>query len=321
MIDRVRKAFVLGAGLGTRFRPLTNVLPKPLSPIFGKALITFALDHLCQAGIEKFWVNTHRLTERFSQQFPNREYHGIPLDLVHEPDLLETGGGIKNLEHQIGEEPFIVYSGDVLTDLPLERLIEEHFSKRNDVTLALRTTGLSTSIHWQPETGRVVDLARTSASGEPGKFDFAGISIWNPSVFSRIPSATKISFIPIIVEWMKSGGIVGGVVLEESCWFNIASRKEYLAAHQIIAQQRWVPDYLRGSDWPVKIDSTAQISSEAKVEGGSYVGAQCRIEADVLLEDSILFPGSCVSSNARLKSCIVAGVNVDPGTYLETDFV
>ncbi len=70
MIPRVRKAFVLGAGLGTRLRPLTNVLPKPLLPIFGKPLITFALDHLRQIGIEQFWVNTHHLPEKFSAAFP-----------------------------------------------------------------------------------------------------------------------------------------------------------------------------------------------------------------------------------------------------------
>jgi mannose-1-phosphate guanylyltransferase len=321
MIHRVRKAFVLGAGLGTRLRPLTNLLPKPLLPIFGKPLITFALDHLRQSDIEKIWVNTHHLPDKFSEQFPNREYCGTPLELVHEPDLRETGGGIKNLERRIGDEPFIVYSGDILTDLPLERLVEEHFSKRNDVTLALRTTGLSRSIQWRPETGRVVDLLGALGSGEPGKFDFAGISVWNPSVFSRIPSATKISFIPIIIEWMKSGGVVGGVVLEESHWFNLGSTKEYLAAHQVIAHTRWVPDYLRGRQWPVKIDPAARVSSQAKVEGGSYVGARCRIEADALLEDSILFPGSYVSSNTRLKSCIVTGVKVDPGSYLETNFV
>ena len=70
MIHRVRKAFVLGAGLGIRLRPLTNLVPKPLLPIFGKPLITFALDHLRQAGIEKFWVNSHHLPEKFSAQFP-----------------------------------------------------------------------------------------------------------------------------------------------------------------------------------------------------------------------------------------------------------
>jgi mannose-1-phosphate guanylyltransferase len=321
MIHRVRKAFVLGAGLGIRLRPLTNLLPKPLLPIFGKPLITFALDHLRQIGIDKFWVNSHRLPEKFSAQFPDHEYNGTPLELVHEDYLLETGGGIKNIEHRIGDEAFIVYSGDILTDLPVERLVEEHCSKRNDVTLALRTTGFSTSIHWCRETGQVVDLLGALGSGESGEYDFAGISVWNPSVFSRIPPATRISFIPIIVEWMRSGGKIGGVPLEESRWFNLGSRKEYLSAHRIIAQERWVPDYLRAGSWPIQVDPSAQISPESKVEGGSSVGARCHIEGDVLLEDSILFPGSFVPRGTTLRSCIVAGVSIDPGAYLETDFV
>ena len=79
MISRVRKAFVLGAGLGTRLRPLTNLVPKPLLPIYGKPLITFALDHLRQAGIEKFWVNSHHLPAKLAAHFPENEYnHGTP---------------------------------------------------------------------------------------------------------------------------------------------------------------------------------------------------------------------------------------------------
>jgi mannose-1-phosphate guanylyltransferase len=321
MIHRVRKAFVLGAGLGSRLRPLTNLLPKPLLPIYGKPLITFALDHLRQAGIEKFWVNSHHLPEKFSTVFPENEYHGIPLEVVHEVDLLETGGGIKNIEDRIGNEAFIVYSGDILTDLPVDRIVEEHCSKHNDVTLALRTTGFSTRIHWRRETGRIVDLLGTPGYGEPGQFDFAGISVWNPSVFSRIPRATKVSFIPVIDEWMKSGGKIGGIPLEESRWFNLGSRKEYLSVHRTIAQERWAPDYLRGSSWPMQADPSAQISPESRVEGGSYVGARCKIEGDVLLEDSILFPGSSVPRGTTLRSCIVAGVRINPGSYQETDFV
>ncbi len=321
MIHRVRKAFVLGAGLGTRLRPLTNLVPKPLLPIFGKPLITFALDHLRQAGIERFWVNSHHLPAKFAAHFPENEYHGTPLELVHEADLLETGGAIKNIEHRIGDEPFIVYSGDILTDLAIDRLVEEHCSKDNDVTLALRITGFSTSVHWCRETGRVVDLLGALGSGETGEFDFAGISVWNPSVFSRIPRAVRISFIPILIEWMKSGGKIGGLPLEESRWFNLGSRKEYLFAHRIIAQERWVPEYLRGSSWPLQADPSARISPESKVEGASYVGARSTIERDVLLEDSILFPGSLIPRGTTLRSCVVAGVRIDPGTYLETDFV
>jgi mannose-1-phosphate guanylyltransferase len=321
MIHRARKAFVLRAGLGTRLRPLTNLLPKPLLPIYGKPLITFALDHLLSAGIKKFWINTHHLPAKFSELFPEGEYGGAPLELVHEPEILETGGAIKNLEDRIGEEAFVVYSGDLLTDLPVDRLLEEHCSKQNDVTMALRTTGFSKNIRWCSETGRVVDLLGALGSGEPAEYDFAGVSVWNPSVFSRIPRNTRMSFIPIIIEWMKSGGKIGGVATEENRWFNLGSRKEYLSAHRIIAEERWVPDYLGEGGWPIPVDFSAQISPQSRVEGASYVGARCVVEPDVFLQDSILFPGSIVSRGTILRSCIVGGVRVDPGNHLDTDFV
>jgi mannose-1-phosphate guanylyltransferase len=321
MIARVRKAFVLGAGLGTRLRPLTNVLPKPLLPVFGKPLITFALDHLRQVGIEKFWINTHHLPEKFSSIFPTSEYNGAHLELVFEQNLLETGGGMKNLEQQIGDEVFIVYSGDILTDVPVDRLIKEHFSRRHDVTLALRSSGLSTSISWCRESGRVVDLLGALGSGKPGEYDFAGISVWNSSVFSRIPKATKISFVPIIVEWLKSGGRIGGVDLEENRWFNIGSRADYLRVHQIIVNECWAPAYLRGGDWPTQVELSAKIAPESRIEGGSYVGNGCSIEADVLLENSVLFPASFISQGTTLRSCIVGGVGVARGTYQQQDFV
>src|SRR5471030_603562 len=132
----ITQAFVLGAGLGTRLRPLTNDLPKPLIPIFQKSLITFALDHLCGVGVESFVINTHHLGAQFENLFGDGTYAGHPIRLVHEPDLLGKGGGIKNVEARLRDEPFIVYSGDLLTDFDLATLIEEHFRAGNDVTLA-----------------------------------------------------------------------------------------------------------------------------------------------------------------------------------------
>ena len=70
----IKQAFVLGAGLGTRLRPLTDEMPKPLVPIFQKPLITFAFDHLIEAGITKFFVNTHHQPEKFAGTFPEKTY-------------------------------------------------------------------------------------------------------------------------------------------------------------------------------------------------------------------------------------------------------
>jgi mannose-1-phosphate guanylyltransferase len=321
MTRQVRKAFVLGAGFGTRLRPLTNLLPKPLLPVFGKPLITFAFEHLLQVGIEQILVNTHHLPEKFAAYFSETEYRGASLEFVHEPVLLGTGGGLKNLEDRIGQEPLIVYSGDILTDVAVEHLIEEHFLKENDVTLALRTTNFAKVIHWDSNTGRVLDIKGSMGSGIEAELDFANISIWNATVFSRIPARTEISFVPILIEWMKSGGKIGGVALEEGGWFNIGSRKDYISAHKIIAAGRWLPKYMRARSWPLIVDPTARISPRSKIAGGSYIGAGSCVEEQVLLEDSILFPDSVVASGTTLNSCVVAGGKVGPGHFLETVFV
>jgi NDP-sugar pyrophosphorylase family protein len=194
----ITQAFVLGAGLGTRLRPLTDDLPKPLVPIFQKPLITFALDHLIGIGIESFVINTHRLPEQFANAFADQTYRDRPVRLAHEPELLGTGGGIKNIEPYLESAPFIVYSGDVLTDIDLQPLIDEHFRGGNDVTLALRHTGLGRDVALGD--GRVLDIG--NKYGHPGNYDFANVSVWSPKIFERIPARTKISFVPIVTKWM-----------------------------------------------------------------------------------------------------------------------
>ena len=190
-------AFVLGAGLGTRLRPLTDDLPKPLVPIIQKPLLTFALDQLAAAGVQRFVINTHHLPEAFEKLFASGNYRGRPVQLSHEPILLETGGGIKNAEALIRHAPFVVYSGDVLTDLPLAPLFEEHLARGNHVTLALRETGLAAQVAFRD--GEVLDIG--SRLGHPGHLDYANVSIWSPSAFARFSLGEKISFIPVLVDW------------------------------------------------------------------------------------------------------------------------
>src|SRR6266581_4188266 len=179
----ITQAFVLGAGLGTRLRPLTDDLPKPLVPIFQKPLITFAFDHLIDLGVSRFVINTHRLPVLFENFFGENSYAGQSITLIHEPDLLETGGGIKNAERYLGIDPFITYSADILTDVNLQPLIDEHFRRGNDVTLALRHTGLAAAVALRDH--RVVDIS--NRYGVAGNFDFANIAVWNSAIFQRIP--------------------------------------------------------------------------------------------------------------------------------------
>ena len=314
-MKEIIQAFVLAAGLGKRLRPLTDELPKPLIPIFQKPLITFALDHLVATGMNRFVINTHLHPESFQNFFTTGEYAGFPVLLVHEPDLLETGGGIKNVEAQLGSDPFLTYSGDILTDVNLEPLIDEHFRRGNDVTLALRQTGLASAVSLRDH--QIVDIA--NRYGIAGNFDFANIAVWNPAIFQRIPPHKKVSFIPIVADWIGQGGRIGGVVLDDGHWFNIGSRKEYLEVHRTIADQKWKPRYVNAPGWPEHTAKSAIIDPSAKVRGCSVIGEHCHVGAEATLEDTILWPDAEIASQSRLEACIVRSRKKVSGLHRNID--
>jgi mannose-1-phosphate guanylyltransferase len=321
MVPRVRTAFVLGAGLGTRLRPLTNVIPKPLLPIFGKRLVTFALDHLIASGVERFVINTHHLSEQFADFFSDGSYRSKKVALIYEPNLLETGGGILNAAALFGQEPFLVYSGDILTDIDLGALTDFHFQSGSMVTLALRHTGLSTDLSFDPTTNRVLDIRGQLGSGLPGSVDFANVSVWNPEMIRKIPAGRKISFVPVLAEAIRDRDQISGVVLDGDRWFNIGSREEYLGIHRTIATSRWRPSYLTEANWPTTIADSAVVSEGVDIAGACWIGPESRIEPGTYLRDVVVWPHSMVRSGAHLSECVVAGVEVGPGTFCRTDFV
>src|SRR5437660_10167453 len=94
-MNTITQAFVLAAGRGTRLRPLTDDLPKPLIPIFQKPLITFALDHLIAAGVQSFVINTHRLPNLFHEFFSGNGYHADSVKTTTESELIIYAGGMK----------------------------------------------------------------------------------------------------------------------------------------------------------------------------------------------------------------------------------
>jgi mannose-1-phosphate guanylyltransferase len=311
----IAQAFVLGAGLGTRLRPLTEDLPKPFIPVFQKPLITFVLDHLIAAGVKSFVVNTHHRPEKFREFFLGGSYRGHPVELVHEPEILGTGGGIKNVERFFKEELFISYSGDIVTDIDLQALIDEHFRAGNEATLALRETHLGRDVALK--ANRVVDI--TNRYGHEGRYDFAGVCVWTRAVFERIRPAEHVSYIPILAEWIGDGGKIGGVVLKEGKWFNIGSRREYLAVHRAIANENWKPAYVAETDWPIHIAPDARIDSTARLSGFYSIGAGCGIGPGATIENTILWPGAQIASRSHLRNCIVRSQRKAQGDLSDTD--
>ena len=309
--------------MGVRLRPLTDALPKPLFPVFGKPIITFVLEHLREAGVSAVAINTHHLAHHFDRLFPDRSHAGLSVQFFHEPVLLETGGGMKNVEAWVGDEPFLTCSGDLVCDLDIRSLTEWHFEDANDATLALRNTGLSTAVAYDPESRRVVDIAGALGASAPGNYDFAGISVWNPTVFGRIQAGLRRSMGSVLIDWLRAGARIGGAVLDRNRWFNIGSLKEYFTIHDVVRREAWSPSYLAGEapPWPCYLHSSATVAPGAVITGCSWIGAGCLVESNVTLENSFLWPGSRVRPNTKLIDCVVAGAEIGPGTFRDKDFL
>lgn len=315
----IRQAFVLGAGLGTRLRPLTEQLPKPLVPIFQKPLITFAFDHLIDAGCEKFCINTHHQPQCFEEIFPEKFYRGRALRFRHEPVLLETAGGIANVADLLGEEPFFVYNADILSDLPLAPLLEEHVRADNIVTLALRSTAGPRHISFDRERGRITDIRNMLGTGRPEEFVFTGIYAVQPEFLSWLEPGVKRSVIPAFLEMIRRGAKLGGVVVDEGHWWDVGTRAAYMKLHRdlpgIPFPRHPVPDKC----WRASVHASAQIADGAKVCGSSVIGAGVMVGPGAILENTIAWPQAQIASRSDLRGCIVRSGQKAEGTLRDVD--
>ena len=225
---KIKTAFILGAGLGTRLRPLTENTPKPLLEIGGRPIITYAMEHLRSICIKRFIINTHHCAEKYTEAFPKNNWKGIPITFRHEPVLLDTAGGIKNIEDLIADdERIIVYNGDIITNLPLEPLIKKHFELKTSVTLALRSTGPLLNVNVD-ENCFVCDMRHTLKNPGIKSYLFVGIYIVEKDFLKRLKAGKIESIVSPLIEMIKeSPHSVGGVVIDDGYWYDIGTLDEY----------------------------------------------------------------------------------------------
>jgi mannose-1-phosphate guanylyltransferase len=223
-----KTAFILGAGLGTRLMPLTEHCPKPLLDIGGRPVITYAMDHLLNAGVDRFIVNTHHCPEEYLKKFPNRKWREAPIFFRHESTLLDTAGGLKNIEDLLEDDQTILcYNGDVIANFPLQDLLKFHTRVQSESSLVLRSNGplLNVDIDDRDE---ICDIRGVLNRPGARKCSFTGIYALETSLLDFIEPGKIESIVPVFIRRIREKpGSITGILIDEGEWQDIGSTETY----------------------------------------------------------------------------------------------
>lgn len=222
-------AFILGAGLGTRLRPLTENCPKPLLPIAHQPMVMPALEKLLKAGVKRFIINTHHCPEAWQAAFPEGKIGSATLEFVHEPTLLETGGGLANIARLLKPEDanLIIWNGDILSDCDIKKAFEHHVSNGAEATLVVREKGPNKNVRITDE-GLVTDLRDRLGKTDPA-YQYTGICIATQAFAQSVPATIESLVEHFLRRLQENPQAIQGFLDFSAEWNDLGTVEEYLA--------------------------------------------------------------------------------------------
>jgi len=222
------KAMILAAGFGTRLLPYTEHTPKAMFPIDGQPNIDRTIRYLIDGGCAAILINTHHLHNQI-EAFVAAGKYSIPVQTRYEPEILGTGGGIKNAADFFGRQPFVVLNSDIITDIPLNKLYAFHCSHPDSVTMVLfndpqlNTVRVDSDFRVlgfdQPTTDTLIKKHR--------QFTFTGIQVLDPDVLDHIPAGVFSSSIDTYRRLIDSGRTIRAYMAGNCQWQDIGTPESY----------------------------------------------------------------------------------------------
>jgi mannose-1-phosphate guanylyltransferase len=291
------RALVLAAGLGTRLRPLTDELPKPLLPVLGETLLERTLRALAAAGCEAAAINLHHLPAAIPAALGER-FAGMPLLYSHEEPVLGTGGALVPLRGFFARcETVLVVNGDSLCRWPLPALLARHRRSGAAATLLLagrpdpRAFGGGVGID---RAGLVTELRGQRAAAVVRRHVFAGAHALRPELLDRLPPGVSDSMRDLYAPLLAEGGRLAAEVTWRP-WHDLGTPERYLAAALDWARRE------SGGGWMAASVSLAKgaRSRESVLESAARVGA------GACATRSLLLAGASLGEGAQIDEVVV----------------
>jgi mannose-1-phosphate guanylyltransferase len=316
------QALVLVGGQGTRLRPLTEKIPKPVLPLVDRPFITYLIEWLDGHGVEEVVLACGFRPDALREVLGDGEPGGPRLAWVSEPEPRGTAGAIKFAEPHL-EERFFALNGDVLTDLDLTALARFHDETGARATLGLHPVKDAAAyglVRRRPD-GEVVEFVEKpedqggAASGEVN----AGTYVLERNLLADVPADREVSIEREVFPSLIGQGLYG--LRLEGYWMDIGTPDRYLQATWDILEGR-VSTRVEGRADAVFVAPGAEIGHGADIGPRAVISRGCRVENGAAVRDSVLLAGCTVGSGARLERSILApGVVVDAGATVRDSVV
>jgi len=303
------KAIVLVGGEGTRLRPLTVTLPKPLVPFVDRPFLDHVLDHLGRYGVEDVLLSSPYLEDRFATYVATRT--AAPrLTWIIESSPLGTGGAVVNAAAGL-DETFLVLNGDILTDLDLSALLDRH-----------RASGASATLTVSPvEDARPYGLVDLDGQGRVREFREkperlvrglvnAGTYVLEPSALRGVPTDRAVSIEREVFPGLIAAGAAVYGFISEDYWMDLGTPEKYLQATFDALEGR-----IQGMEYVAPhVDPSAEVSLKAHLGRWVVAGPGARIGEAAEVEDSVLMAGAVVEPGGRVRASILG-----PGAVMGRD--
>jgi NDP-sugar pyrophosphorylase family protein len=336
------KGMVLAAGFGTRFRPATYELPKPLVPLCNRPLIDYAIDNLLAAGVTELVVNLHHLGEMLRQHL-RHEYAGrCSIHFSHEEEILGTGGGVRRVRSLLaGTESFFLVNGDTVHFPPLAQLEKVRREEGALAALVLRHPPEGdrfTAVFY--ERNRVTGIGE----GHGQALMFSGAHAVSSLILDRLPDREFSGIVEdVYIPVLREGDAILAGMVHDGPWFDIGTPLRYLRASHAVRQAMLagelpLPDGSRTDPARASIvHRTARVDEGSEVVAGeesvissgaavdrSVIWRRCAIAAGAAVRDAVLCDGVQLPSGARVENALVSprreGVSYDGKITLLQEF-
>jgi mannose-1-phosphate guanylyltransferase len=313
---------LLGAGLGTRLRPITYELPKPMVPILGRPVMAHILRLLEHHGFHDVIANLHYLPDVIRDYFDDGSVFGVRLSYEHEHFLLGTAGGVRNVREFLADETFLIISGDALTDIDLGALCARHKEAGGIGTLALKPVDdpSQLGVVILGEDGRIQGFQEKPEPAEAlSNLGSCGIYVFEPEIFDYFPDREFVDWaqdvFPTLLE--RDVPLYGHEI--DDYWNDVGSLRELRQGNfdaltgvvrvevpgTEISSGIWAGDCstLEGQvlmEPPVYIGEDCTLGPDARLTGPVVIGDGCTIGAGAALGDVLVWSGTKVPAAAEL---------------------